>query len=124
MICPKCGAEYVPGIAICSDCDVDLVEAPPGPVAETAEPAPAGGPQSEPQGEFALVTVFATSDPGLAAIAETMLQSAGIPVIVEGGSHHWGGGPLGMHVPTGPSTFRVAPRDVGEAREILAGLQG
>jgi hypothetical protein len=30
MICPRCGAEYRAGFAKCADCDVDLVEAPPG----------------------------------------------------------------------------------------------
>jgi hypothetical protein len=27
MFCPQCKAEYLPGVARCSDCDVDLVEA-------------------------------------------------------------------------------------------------
>jgi hypothetical protein len=26
MFCPQCKAEYRPGFALCSDCDVDLVE--------------------------------------------------------------------------------------------------
>jgi hypothetical protein len=29
MFCPNCGAEYRPGFARCSDCDVELVEAAP-----------------------------------------------------------------------------------------------
>jgi hypothetical protein len=30
MFCPNCGLEYRPGFARCNDCDVDLVEEPPG----------------------------------------------------------------------------------------------
>jgi hypothetical protein len=114
MICPKCGAEYVPGVEVCFDCDVDLVEAAPD-RAQSARPA---------EGKFELVPVFATTDSGLVAIAETMLQSAGIPVVIEGAAQqaYWGPGALGLHQPRGQSVVCVAPRDADDAREILADL--
>ncbi len=36
MYCPNCGAEYVPGVTICEDCEVRLVE-------ELPEGVPTGG---------------------------------------------------------------------------------
>ncbi len=111
MICPGCQAEYVTGVTVCRDCGVDLVES-----VGRSEPASVEEP--------APVVAFVTSDPGLMAIAQTMLESARIPVMVQGGAHHgfFGTGPLGGLHPGGPLVLRVAPRDAEDARAALAEL--
>ena len=81
MICPKCGAEDVEGFTRCSDCHVDLVEPDPEP-SEVPEATSKHAPpkidyRSLPQ--LSLVTVLATGDPGLMAIAKSLLQAAEIP---------------------------------------------
>jgi hypothetical protein len=131
VICPKCGAEYVSGVTVCYDCRVGLVEAAAEPATgavgpESPRPTIDEGLRAAPQGRFELVPVFATLDPGLLAIAETMLQSAGIPVIVEGARPNasWGADPIGLHHPGGQSLLCVAPQDADDAREILAELRG
>ena len=130
MICPQCGAEYVPGVSVCYDCAVDLVEAAPEPATGASQPethsSPHRQPASVPQGKSELVPVFVTLDPGLLAIAETMLQSAGIPLVIEGArpQAYWGADPLGLHRPGGQSVLCVAPQDADDAREILAELRG
>ena len=119
MICPECKSEYVPGVTICPDCGVDLVESL---AQETAASAGAGA-RKVPAGS-PLVAVFATSDPGLMAVAETMLESAGVPVAVQGGTDHgfFGSGPLPGFHGRGRITLLVSPRDADDARGILADL--
>jgi hypothetical protein len=116
VICPKCHADYVPGVAVCYDCEVDLVAALP--------PEPPATSEGEQAGDFSLVTVYATPDLGLLAIAETMLESAGIPHLVEGAAYRGavGGGVLGIYAVHEPSLVRVAPQDADDARELLADL--
>jgi hypothetical protein len=127
VICPKCRAEYVPGVSVCYDCGVDLVDALPAePNRGSEAPDPRWPEYAEPSGappmQFSLVTVFVTSDPGLMAIAETMLESARIPIFVEGGAARFGSGPLGDYHPRGPTALRVAPQDAEDARALLADL--
>jgi hypothetical protein len=126
VICPKCHAEYVYGIAFCYDCGVDLVDAlPPEPQSEPERRWSEGSlPQGANTGTFSLVTVYATPDPGLLAIAETMLDSAGIPHLVEGWVQQGSVGDWmpGIYAVLQPSLVRVAPQDADDAREVLADL--
>ena len=121
----------MPGFTRCSDCLVDLVDAlpepgppDPGPTASRgAQPLP---PRTDPPERFALVTVFATSDPGLMPIAKSLLQSAQIPFVVEGDAIQdlFGIGRMGAYNPiTGPAALKVAPQDAGDARAVLADLR-
>jgi hypothetical protein len=102
MFCPHCNAEYVPGFTRCADCDVELVESLPV----------AGPPQRHPTGDP--VTVFSSRDPGLVAIAESLLQSADIRFSVRGGL---------VPYPTALSVdLQVLADDADDARRILAEL--
>ena len=68
MYCPKCRAEYREGFAECADCQVALVaKLPPEPSPEYVD----------------LVTVLETTDPAAFAVAESLLQSAGIDYVVQ-----------------------------------------
>lgn len=133
MICPKCGAEYRDGFTRCSDCDVELADARPEPELPHDKPSATAAPQapepheacSEPLGHFELVTVLATVDPGLIAVAESLLRSADIPFVseVNGIVDLFGWGRLGGCNPiTGPPRLRVAPQDADDARALLADL--
>jgi hypothetical protein len=66
MFCPKCKAEFKPGISHCPECDVDLVETLP------------------PEERVDFVKVFESSDPGLTAIIKSILDGAGIKYFVTG----------------------------------------
>jgi len=113
VYCPKCGAEYVAGFSRCSDCDLPLVEAEPHrPLA--------------PHEHRELVTVFASGDSGLMAIAKSLLRSADVPFLVQGelvqdlfGIGRIGGG---VNRITGPMEIQVRADDAGDARLILADL--
>jgi len=129
LICPKCGAEYRGGFTRCSDCDVELVDAllePQGPSRPPVDPAPTVlEPRSDPPECFELVTVLSTIDPGLIAVAGSLLRSAGIPFVseVDGIVDLFGWGRLGGCNPiTGLPRLRVAPQDADDARALLADL--
>ncbi|GMV92873.1 MAG: hypothetical protein AMXMBFR82_26510 [Candidatus Hydrogenedentota bacterium] len=68
MYCPKCLAEYREGFTKCADCDVELLEGKP--------------PENEPA-YIDLVTVFETPDPAAFAVAESLLQAAGVDYVVQ-----------------------------------------
>lgn len=69
MFCPECKAEYLPGVYLCPDCRVPLeLELPP-------EPEPA---------YVEHVTVLATGNPVVLAMAKSVLVSAGIGCYVKG----------------------------------------
>jgi len=60
--CPNCRYEYVEGIEICSDCEVELVsELPPDEIED-------------------MVPIYIAEDPTEAAILRSILEEAGIPV--------------------------------------------
>ena len=132
MFCPKCGAEYRDGFTRCSDCDVDLVESPPQSAprrGRSPTPAPSAPelpePRDDPPERFALVTVLATTDPGLVGVAESLLRSADIPFVSEADNiiDLFGLGRLsGVNPITGPARLRVAPQDADDARAVLADL--
>ena len=102
MYCPHCHAEYAPRFTHCADCDVELVE-----VLPAAKPARRDSNDD-------LVTVFSSHDPGLAAIAESLLQSADIRFSVRGA--------LLPYLGALPIDLQVLAGDADEARRILAEL--
>jgi hypothetical protein len=137
MVCPKCHAEYQPGFTRCSDCDVALVAALPEAASRHRTRASGQPPSAEP-GERAprlgrsadmrdLVTVLASGDPGLIAVAKSILDSAQIPWLAEGEviQHLFGIGRLagGFNPITGPVRLRVLASDAEDARLLLADLQ-
>jgi Putative prokaryotic signal transducing protein len=130
VICPQCRAEYVPGVTVCFDCGVDLADAlaPPEPTKDRsdAEPRRPGHaePAASPPERFSLVTVLVTSDAGLMAIAQTILESAKIPLVVEGHTHAalFGPGPISGYLPGHPAALRVAAQDADDARGLLTEL--
>jgi hypothetical protein len=102
MYCPQCHTEYEPGFTRCADCDAELVE-----VMPAAKPARRDSTDR-------LVTVFSTRDPGLAAVAESLLQSADIRFSVSGMLLPYPG--------AFPVDLQVLAGDADEARRILAEL--
>ena len=80
MYCPQCRAEYREGYTTCSDCGVSLVEAQP------PEPDHPTGPFTE---------VFESADASLMPVVASLLHSAGIPFLVQGGETSGGLFPLG-----------------------------
>jgi hypothetical protein len=116
LYCPKCLAEYVPGYTRCFDCDLPLVEELPSP--------PKRARRSKLPDPF--VTVLATGDQGLMAIAKSLLQSAEIPFMVqgEGVQELFGAGCLGtgFNLVTGPAKLLIHADDADEVRALLADL--
>jgi hypothetical protein len=108
MFCPKCHAAFPDGPLQCSSCGVDLVAGPENGNVTTQE----------------LVDLLTTPDVALLAVVKSVLDSAGIPYVVQGeeGLRTF---PLGM---TGgffnPSAFaaviRVRRRDYPDAQCLLA----
>jgi putative signal transducing protein len=110
MYCPECGSEYREGFVQCADCDVPLVDTPP------LEPF-------HPEGE--LVTVLETPDPGLIALAESLLLGADIPYLKKGDQIQdlFAAGRLGINPVTGPVEIQVLPDQVEAARAALTELE-
>ena len=110
MICPRCGAEYQPGFTRCSDCLVGLVE--PG-----SEPEAVAEPVREPTREKP-VCVYRATQRGRLPLAESLLQSAGIPFTVTG-EHLQQLTGLDAY---GPAEVYVSAADTEDARALLADL--
>ena len=114
MFCPECGAEYQEGIVKCSDCDVALVATAP----EPAEPD---------QAEWVdLVTVLASSDPALLAVAKSLLEADGIPFTAQGEGLQdlFGLGRVGgFNAVTGPVELQVPRASAEAARRLRAELE-
>lgn len=113
MFCPSCGTRHRSGVTECPRCHVPLVE-------HEIEP----GPES---GELDLVTVLATGDPALVALARSLLESAHVPFMTrgEGVQDLVGLGRIGagFNVALGPVEFCVKAEDADEALELLADLK-
>jgi len=113
MFCPKCGSEYRSGFQECTDCGVRLVEHLPVPP-KRRHP------------DIHLVTVYASGDPALIALARSLLESAGIPFMTQGEGVQdffgWGRAPANFNIITGPVQFQVDEKDAVEARAVLADL--
>ena len=112
MFCPQCGAEFLEGIVLCSDCKVSLVEDPPvSPKAEWVE----------------LVTVLSSSNPAVIAVGKSLLEAAGIDCVAKGEELQdlFAIGRVGGFNPvTGPVEIQVLPSMEREARRLLADLEG
>jgi hypothetical protein len=128
LYCPICHAEYVAGFTRCSDCDVPLVEELPSRPKRAPRPKPhdSARPDLPPRDDLELVTVLASGDPGLMAVAKSLLRSADIPFLVQGEGLQdlFGVGRIGsgFNVVTGPARLQVGADDADDAREVLAGL--
>ena len=110
MICPDCGAEYLPGFTRCSDCLVDLVE-----------PGSATEPDAEPEGSAALtdpVCIYRSTQRGRLPLAESLLRSADIPFVATGEHLQQ---LTGLDV-FGPAELYVSAVDADDARAVLVDL--
>lgn len=107
MYCPKCKTEYSEGVPQCPTCGAALVDSSANAVEQEEDLAP----------------LFETSNVGLLMVVKSVLESAGIPYVVQG--EEW------AHVfPTGlstgffnPSAFaaviKVRRKDLPDARKLL-----
>ena len=68
MFCPKCEREFSWDVMVCPDCDVD-----------TVDELPREGPEPVPDAK--LVRLFSTGDPGIIAIARSLLEGEKIDTI-------------------------------------------
>jgi hypothetical protein len=105
LFCPQCGAEYREGILECSDCQLPLVaELPPEP-------------KLQPEPDLELVTVLATGNPALIAVAKSLLEDSGIEYATQN---------EGLHNLFPVNRFRihiqVRQEDEEEATGLLADL--
>ena len=112
MYCPACRMEYEVWMTECSDCGVALVPELP------AEQAP----------EYVeMVTVLATGNPALIAIAKSLLEEAEIRYFVkgEGLQDLFAAGRLGVgfNPIVGPVEIQVDRQDAKEARALLVELE-
>lgn len=112
MFCPQCRSEYREGFTRCESCDVPLV---------AVLPPEAGDPSHRD-----LVTAFETGDPGLLAMAHSILDESGIPYLTQGEGIQdlFGVGRLGtgFNILTGPVHIQVEGGRETEVRALLAGL--
>ncbi|MGH9143355.1 MAG: DUF2007 domain-containing protein [Vicinamibacterales bacterium] len=100
MFCPNCEEEYTWDVMVCPVCDVDTVDRLPGP-------------EATPDAE--LVEVFAASDPGLIALAHSLLEGETIDYFVRGdGTSH--------SFARGSASFWVRAEDAENARALLRDL--
>ena len=111
MFCPKCGEEFAWHVMICPTCDIETVDRLPGP-----EPTP----------DVQLVSVLATGDAAVIAIAKSLLEGEQIDYLVRGDGLQdlFGLGRItGFSYAMGPAEFWVRVDDVDRARELLEGLK-
>jgi len=75
---------------------------------------------------MSLVTILATSNQVLIAVAKSALESAGIPFVVQGEGVQdlvgLGRFPGGLNLVTGPMQIQVTAENADEARGLLADL--
>lgn len=112
MFCPNCGAEYIEGIAVCSTCNVALVNEPPSEI--------------EPE-YIKFVTVYETGDPSSIAFAKSLFESEGVKCYVkgEGLQDLFAGGRFGtgFNPVIGPAAIQVDEKDVEKARDLLSQVE-
>jgi hypothetical protein len=100
MYCPKCRSEFREGFIECSDCHVPLQSGPPPdpPSLNSPPELPTGTPQ-----DLELVAILECKDSIKLALAEGLLDDAGIPYFLSG--RIWG-----------------LPTNSGSSEEIVGGL--
>ena len=114
MYCPECGYEYRAGFRECPECQVPLVEDQAGEVDDSGREAVG----SE---DFELVTVLDTGNPGLVAVAKSVLDGSDILYIVEGEVQI---GLFGVGLPNkSPVRIKVRQEDEAAARELLSEVE-
>lgn len=114
MLCPRCRGEFVEGIRVCPDCEVDLAH-------ELAE-------IGEPNRKIDLVTVVETGNPFEIAVAESLLAEEKISYHKVGDAIHdlFGAGRiggLGYNLITGPVEIQVERSDLERARDVLQAME-
>ena len=112
MFCPTCGKEFPWHVMVCPTCDVD-----------TIDKLPSEGPAPTPDAE--LVSVLATGDSGLIAVAKSLLEGAGIDYFVRGDGLQdlVGLGRItGFSYAFGPAEVWVRAEDAEQVRELLKDL--
>lgn len=110
MYCPECGYEYRAGFDECPECQVPLVE---DDIAEEAEV-----PSPEVSEAVDLVTILDTGNPGLVAVAKSVLDGSDILYIVEGEVQI---GLFGVGLPTKSLVkIKVRQEDEAAARQLLS----
>jgi len=112
MFCPKCGAEYIAGITICSDCQEPLI-------AEATRKAK--------RERINFVTIYETGDQNLILFIKSVFESENIIYYLknEAVQDLFGSGRLGTgyNILTGPVEIQVDERDAEKAREILVQIE-
>ena len=113
MFCPKCKAEYQEHVQLCADCHVPLV---------SKENLSVNKQKELNTDDLELVLVFSTQDPGIVALAKSMLDEAGIPAMVrnEGIQDLFGFGRLTFNPVSGDVDFFVNIEDKEAATELMA----
>ena len=112
MFCPQCEREFSWDVMVCPDCDVD-----------TVDELPREGPEPTPDAK--LVRVFSAGDPGIIAIAHSLLEGEKIDYFVrsEGLQDLFGWGRVTGHsYAMGPAEFWVREEDADNARTLLQDL--
>lgn len=111
MYCPSCDERFGEDVTVCPDCGEALTPGRPGP---------------PPDPTITLTPVFRSGDPGIIALARSLLDAEGIEHQVggEGVQDLFGGGRLGtgFNLIAGPAIFIVRQEDAARAREVLRGL--
>ena len=110
MVCPKCETEFPWHVMVCPTCDVDTLDRLPGP-----EPTP----------DVELVRAFATEDPALVALAQSLLDGEKIDYLIRDG----GPPPIiglgratGYEFGMGPAEFSVRADDEARVKGLLGDL--
>ena len=105
MFCPQCKVEYRQGFVECSDCQVPLV---PELSQDGVEPH---------QGSIELVTIQRSGNDATIAVAQSLLQDAGIDYLVRSLGQHslYPVGGLGVEL-------QVRREDVAEAKPLVEAL--
>lgn len=109
MFCQKCKSEYIPGIKVCPECQIDLVD-------ELVD-------DTEEYEYLELQTVFGPADASAIAIAKSLLEDEGIPFYVK--NEHLqelfgiGRFSTGYNPIFGPELIQVAPEHKERASELL-----
>ncbi len=111
MWCPKCWEKFRWYVAVCPECQVDLVEQRPGPA-----PTP----------NVELVRVYVAEDGGLVGVAKSLLEGESIEYLERGERLQdlfgWGRFWTGYNYIVGPAEFWVCADDADHARGRLEGL--